>query len=146
MYGAFITGGTLIGGAYGAINQHKAAQYDPKANKPKHYMANIGSEGIQGAMIGSGVYEITQAIAKSNIKTAGIVAGVSGAFGFIKGVKNQKYAAKHYNTPEYGPGIVKDDLGTLMHSGMRYGGTFAITGLGIYGALDVASSILRKSL
>ena len=146
MYSAYLAGGGIVGGIHGAVTQHQAAQHDPYAGTPKAYALNTIGNGLQGAAIGSGVYGITQAVAKANVKTAGIMAGVGATIGFAKGVSNQRYALKHYNSPEYGPGAVDDSAGAYIGNGLRTSAKFAMFGLGAYGALDVASSILRKSL
>lgn len=145
MYSALLIGGGIVGGTRGVMAQHSAAQHDKYARKPEAYARNAINYGVQGTVIGSGIYGLGKA-AKNSSRIASVMAGVGAGIGVVKGIKDQQYALKHYNSPEYGPGVVDNRPSAFIIQGLKSGVKYSMFGLGAYGALDVASSLLRKKL
>ena len=71
------------------------------------------------------------------------ITAIGAGLGVIKGIDNQIYASKHYNGPGYGPGEARADARSLTMSGLRFGSQGALYGLGAYGALEIAQSMLK---
>lgn len=109
-------------------------------NSLKGYAGRAVRDASYGAMAGLGVYGLFNT---SNKKASSILMGVGVGLGAIKGIKNQIYASQHYNSPQYGPGEARADIGSLAKAGGTYALGGAVVGSGIYGGYEVARRIAK---